>query len=163
MLWPCRSSQNQMGKTHSKTLAARHGRGTAWARHAVCESAFKYLLSINNFTVYFVISTIKDKRKHLCNKVQCVQLKSGPILIWVIYLLRFTTCYITHLTCIYSKCWKWCPFISMHLSTRFTMFLATYLSVLSFFNHFCNSTIYWRLPFKIFKETLSTVSIRHRF
>jgi len=23
---------NQMGKTHSKLLAARHGRGTAWAR-----------------------------------------------------------------------------------------------------------------------------------
>jgi hypothetical protein len=32
---------NQMGKTHSKTLAARHGRGTEWARHAMCESAFK--------------------------------------------------------------------------------------------------------------------------
>ena len=27
---------NQMGKTHSKPLAARHGRGTAWARHAMC-------------------------------------------------------------------------------------------------------------------------------
>jgi hypothetical protein len=26
---------NQMGKTHSKPLAARHGTGTAWARHAV--------------------------------------------------------------------------------------------------------------------------------
>jgi hypothetical protein len=32
---------NQIGKTHSKTLAGRHGRGTAWARHAMCESAFK--------------------------------------------------------------------------------------------------------------------------
>ena len=31
---------NQMGKTHSKSLAARHGRGTAWARHAIGESAF---------------------------------------------------------------------------------------------------------------------------
>ena len=35
---------NQMGKTHSKPLAARHGRGKAWARHgngvAMCESAF---------------------------------------------------------------------------------------------------------------------------
>jgi len=29
---------NQMGKTHSKPLAARHDRGTAWARHAMCES-----------------------------------------------------------------------------------------------------------------------------
>ena len=70
----------------------------------------------------FVIST----------DIQAVQLKGGPILIWVIYLLRFTTCYITQLTCIYSKCWKWCPLISMYLSTRFTMFLATFLSVLSF-------------------------------
>ena len=26
-------SVNQMGKTHSKPLAARHGWGTAWARH----------------------------------------------------------------------------------------------------------------------------------
>jgi len=24
---------NQVGKTHSKHLAPRHGRGTAWARH----------------------------------------------------------------------------------------------------------------------------------
>jgi hypothetical protein len=30
---------NQMGKTHSKPLAARHGMGKAWARHAMCESA----------------------------------------------------------------------------------------------------------------------------
>ena len=32
---------NQMGKTNSKSLAARHGRGIAWARYAMCESAFK--------------------------------------------------------------------------------------------------------------------------
>ena len=31
---------NKMGKTHSIPLAARHGRGTAWARHAMCTSAF---------------------------------------------------------------------------------------------------------------------------
>jgi len=31
---------NQMGKTHSKHLAAYHGEGTARARHALCESAF---------------------------------------------------------------------------------------------------------------------------
>ena len=35
---------NQMGKTYSKPLAARHGRGTAWALHAMCESAFTLLL-----------------------------------------------------------------------------------------------------------------------
>ena len=33
---------NQMGKTHSKPLAARHGRGMAWARHAMCESALRH-------------------------------------------------------------------------------------------------------------------------
>ena len=30
---------NQMEKTHSKPLVARHGKGTAWSRHAMCESA----------------------------------------------------------------------------------------------------------------------------
>ena len=33
---------NEMRKTHSKPLAAQHGRETAWARHAMCESAFKH-------------------------------------------------------------------------------------------------------------------------
>jgi hypothetical protein len=33
-----------MGKTHSKPLASRHGRGTAWARHAMCESALREIL-----------------------------------------------------------------------------------------------------------------------
>ena len=32
---------NQMGKTHSEPPAARHGRGTAWAPHAMCESALR--------------------------------------------------------------------------------------------------------------------------
>ena len=64
--------------------------------------------------------------------IQVFNFKVDRILIWVIYLLRFTTCYITQLTCIYSKCWKWCKFISVHLSTHFTMFLANFLSVLSF-------------------------------
>ena len=32
---------NQMGKTHSKPLAPRHGRGMAWVRHVMCESAIK--------------------------------------------------------------------------------------------------------------------------
>ena len=35
---------NQMGKKHSKHLAAQHGRGTAWTRHAMCESVFKLSL-----------------------------------------------------------------------------------------------------------------------
>jgi hypothetical protein len=29
-----------MGKTQSKPLAVRHGRGTAWERHGMCELAF---------------------------------------------------------------------------------------------------------------------------
>jgi hypothetical protein len=38
---------NQMGKTHSKPLAARNGRGTAWARPAMCESALRdFILSL---------------------------------------------------------------------------------------------------------------------
>jgi hypothetical protein len=41
---------NQMAKTHSKHLASRHGRGTAWARHAMCESALKVLLYLFTFT-----------------------------------------------------------------------------------------------------------------
>ena len=34
---------NQMGKTHSKSLATRHGMGTARARHVMCESALNGL------------------------------------------------------------------------------------------------------------------------
>ena len=46
---------NQMGKTHAKPLAARHGRGTAWARHAMCESAFRnwdtsFFFSVHDIT-----------------------------------------------------------------------------------------------------------------
>jgi len=33
-----------MGKTHSKPLAARNGRGTAWTRHAMCESALSVMV-----------------------------------------------------------------------------------------------------------------------
>jgi len=39
--WP--HCVNQMGKTGSKHLVAQHGRGTAWAWHAVCELAFRSL------------------------------------------------------------------------------------------------------------------------
>jgi hypothetical protein len=33
--WP--HCVNRMGKTQSKPLAARHGRGTEWEQHGVCE------------------------------------------------------------------------------------------------------------------------------
>ena len=46
---------NQMGKTNSKPLVARHGRGMAWARHAMCKSAlrfsFLFTLHFNNISV----------------------------------------------------------------------------------------------------------------
>ena len=57
---------NQMGKTHSKHLAARHGRGTAWARHVMCESALKviFVMSASNLgTAYHEVqrdANIKD-------------------------------------------------------------------------------------------------------
>jgi hypothetical protein len=37
---------NQMGKKQSKPLAERHGSGTAWERHGMCESAFIAFFSI---------------------------------------------------------------------------------------------------------------------
>ena len=42
---------NQMGKTHSKPLAARNGRGTAWAQHAMCESAFILFYKVCNLSL----------------------------------------------------------------------------------------------------------------
>jgi len=41
-----------MGKTHSKHLAARHGRGTAWARHVMCESALRPKISQTLYKIY---------------------------------------------------------------------------------------------------------------
>jgi hypothetical protein len=41
---------NQMGKTHSKPLEARHGRETAWARHAMCVSALSVPDTFRNFS-----------------------------------------------------------------------------------------------------------------
>ena len=49
---------NQMGKTHSKPLAAWHGRGTAGARHAMCESALTLILPRSRAgTIWFYTST----------------------------------------------------------------------------------------------------------
>ena len=90
---------------------------------------FSHFCYIAYIYIYTYIHTHTHTHTHIYRVFNCTGLH---ILIWVIYLLRFTTCYITQLTCIYSKCWKWCPFISVHLSTHFTMFLATFLSVLSF-------------------------------
>ena len=54
---------NQIRKTHSKRLAARYGRGTAWARHAMCVSAstlswptYGVLQLSNKLAVLFIAS-----------------------------------------------------------------------------------------------------------
>jgi hypothetical protein len=33
---------NQLGKTQSKPLVERHGMGTAWERHDICELALRF-------------------------------------------------------------------------------------------------------------------------
>ena len=52
---------NQMGKTQSKPLAARHGRGTVRVRHATCELAFrpKYVAPrINKWDIVYPLAFI---------------------------------------------------------------------------------------------------------
>jgi len=52
-----------MRETHCKPLAAWHGRGTAWARHAMCELAFRvaenflYSFRVSNAYIYSVDRT----------------------------------------------------------------------------------------------------------
>ena len=54
---------NQMGKIHSKPLVARHGRGTAWARHATCGSDFSL-----SATSYQVTEWLANSPTHQPNK-----------------------------------------------------------------------------------------------
>jgi hypothetical protein len=58
-------SVNQMGKTHSKPLAARHGRGTAWARHVMCESAFSVLCNTASTSAVTVLAKPCDMVQNL--------------------------------------------------------------------------------------------------
>jgi hypothetical protein len=44
-----------MGKTHSKPLAARHGRETAWARHAMCKSALSLATNATSIQVMSIV------------------------------------------------------------------------------------------------------------
>jgi len=151
-------------KANARVKPAKTGYGPHSSKFSCCSIYCLFCVVLCTVCVYMCTVLLPLGGYPIAvNKYRMFNLKVDCILIWVIYLLRFTTCYITQLTCIYSKCWKWCPFISMHLSTRFTMFPATFISVLSFFNHFRKSTFYWRLPSKFFKETLSTVGVRHRF
>jgi hypothetical protein len=50
-----------MGKTHSKPLAARHGRGRAWARHAMCESAFIGPVVTYDWEAWVLEGTVKEQ------------------------------------------------------------------------------------------------------
>jgi len=124
----------------------------------ICASLL--LISRLNICMHFssLPRTIHASPLHPCYRG--FNLKVDRILIRVIYLLRFT-CYITQLTYIYSKCWKWCPFISMHLSTRFTMFLTTFLGVLSFTSSLARVIFIFKIL--NFSKKLFTVGIRHRF
>ena len=59
---------NQIGKTHSKPLAARRGRGAAWARHAMCESVFNVHFSSSSFgwNISRRRSQLRSIRRPLC-------------------------------------------------------------------------------------------------
>jgi hypothetical protein len=46
---------NQMGKTQFKPLVERHGRGTAWERHGMCESALK-VIAFGAMKAYWEVS-----------------------------------------------------------------------------------------------------------
>ena len=68
---------NQMEKTHSKPLAARYGRGTAWARHVMCESAFKeFQVSLNltsmTSTLHEDLYTFKTISPWICPRMRNV-------------------------------------------------------------------------------------------
>jgi hypothetical protein len=58
--WP--HCVNHMGKIQSKPLAERHGRGTAWEQHGMCESAF-------SLTQQHV--RLQHKRIRLCSLTEC--------------------------------------------------------------------------------------------
>ena len=63
---------NQMGKTHSKLLAARHGTGMTWARHSMCESALNVPFPSNSkniFTNYLMVLYANRGllHRHYCN------------------------------------------------------------------------------------------------
>ena len=57
---------NQMGKTHSKPIAARHARGTAWERHAVCESAFEVPSALVLMILVFSDVTLCSGIRYFC-------------------------------------------------------------------------------------------------
>ena len=63
---------NQMEKAHSKPFAARHARGTAWARHAMCESAFKRRWGLN-------FKYLPERRGYKCVQDRTVHLVTSSV------------------------------------------------------------------------------------
>jgi hypothetical protein len=63
---------NQMGKTHSKPLGARNGRGTAWARHGhgmLCVNEAVYC----NFSTFFCQIYITDNGEEQDHKMEVIK------------------------------------------------------------------------------------------
>jgi hypothetical protein len=61
---------NQMRKTHSKPLAAWHGRGTAWARHAICESAFRVTKDLQAVSLTYTLQKLVFRVKWIKETVE---------------------------------------------------------------------------------------------
>jgi hypothetical protein len=82
-----------MGKTHSKHLAARHGRGTAWERHGICESAFIWL-QLHMQVRHCVVMILQPAQKgdiETCNWI--------TKLMWHLY-CRYCVCQVMSTTCV---------------------------------------------------------------
>jgi len=57
---------NQMGKTYSKPLAARHGRGTAWAQHG------NGMLCVNRPLCCLSFTPVRNFVSHIKNAIEVV-------------------------------------------------------------------------------------------
>jgi hypothetical protein len=93
---------NQMEKTHSKPLAAQHGSGTAWARHAMCESAFNefsqsalFFLTSFQFLIFHLLIMFVQISTICClvvllvgiSSISCyktIKLKNAIIMLWTL-------------------------------------------------------------------------------
>jgi len=81
---------NQMGKTHSKLLAARHGKGTAWARHATCESAFGNTIQNSVTLVTWQLVFV-----HPCHKAPSYITLSFQVLVFFVPKILSFFCFLT--------------------------------------------------------------------
>ena len=95
---------NQMGKTHSEPLAARHGRGTAWARHAMCESALKLCLPLTDDDCFRALmacdSPLIVQRTLYIHKMYFIQNN----ILWLVCFLRL--CYYWCFISVWKEVWR---------------------------------------------------------